>query len=309
MIDWDLVTIPENMDNAFYVYDYENDSYASYVDDVGANGGSNKIATMQGFFVHVDQTTTLELTNDVRTVGDNTSYMKISKNENDYLLKLILDGEGYSDETVIRFKELSTNGFDSDYDAFKLMGSGNNLNFYTKIGPDKISINSQPFPTSSKVIPMYLEVGKTGTYTFMLNYKDEIDTNITLFIEDTKTDSLHDINKSGPLSFYFDKNESNNRFNLRFKFNGEEEEIEEELEEEKVDFKMYYFNDCIRIKGLEEFAELEIYSITGQLIKKVSINTKNALLNIKELSSGCYVLKLNKHNEVITEKILIHKVN
>ena len=83
----------------------------------------------------------------------------------------------------------------------------------------------------------------------------------------------------------------------------------EELEEEKVDFKMYYFNDCIRVKGLEEFAELEIYSITGQLVKKVSINTKNAVLNIKELSSGCYVLKLNKHNEVITEKILIHKVN
>ena len=34
--------------------------------------------------------------------------MKTSKNENDYLLKLILDDEGYNDETVIRFKELST---------------------------------------------------------------------------------------------------------------------------------------------------------------------------------------------------------
>jgi hypothetical protein len=293
------------MDNATYVYDYANDRYASFVGGQGTNGGSNKIASMQGFFVHVDQTLSFELTNDVRVVGDNSNYMKSNGPEDEYLLKLLVTGEGHSDEMAVRFTADASNNFDPNLDAYKLLGAQNNLNLYTSIGAEKISINSLPLPTSSKTIPLTLETKNSGDYTFILNHKDEIDTNITVFLEDTWNDSLHDININPIYTFHFDVSENPNRFNLLFKHSSDED-----LEEEDSEFSAYYLNNQFILKGITAPSALNIYSISGQLMTETQlVGNSTESIFAGSFPIGCYVLRLSNPSGVKIAKVMLHKYN
>ncbi len=54
-----------------------------------------------------------------------------------------------------------------------------------------------------------------------------------------------------------------------------------------------------------EDATLFIYGSGGQLLKQAVLNDRNELVDVHELSSGIYLLKVVKNNEVISQKLVI----
>ena len=121
-IDWDAATgwTKTNVNNAIYFF--KENQYASYVNGTGTNGGTQYIPSLQGFFVRRNQsafgTGTLKMDNNVR-VHNTTSFYKSLNSD---LLRLKVTGNSFNDETVIRFNDAASSGFDGNMDAYKLFG-------------------------------------------------------------------------------------------------------------------------------------------------------------------------------------------
>ncbi len=177
-IDWDLAKAERtNLDDAIYVWD--GTQYASYAG--GVQGGStnltNEIAPMQAFFVHATSdpgSITLKNTHRVHSSGNYLKSPVDGNNENiPYFIKLKMEANGYSDYTVVYFKSNATNGFDSNFDAYKLfsnVSSVPHLYSVTEINNIPMSINSLHSSSMQDVtVPLCIKIGKAGTYSISLD--------------------------------------------------------------------------------------------------------------------------------------------
>ena len=62
--------------------------------------------------------------------------------------------------------------------------------------------------------------------------------------------------------------------------------------------------DIVRIEGSSRFNEIQVYDVTGRLIKRMSTNSAESY-NIENLNSGMYSLKLVSKTETVTHKLVV----
>ncbi|MGZ4090133.1 MAG: beta strand repeat-containing protein [Bacteroidia bacterium] len=174
-----------NVSNAVYTYNADGGVYASFVNGVGTNGGSDVIPMGQGFYVSALANTNLTA-QESNKVPFNTSanqLMRPSASNNTsstnigQVIKLKLNGtNGDFDETAFRFHTVTTPAFDNDWDAKKIFatpgyaGYPGVYSYYTTIssksGNQDYSVNSLPsLSTQSVSIPILVKVMSTGSYT------------------------------------------------------------------------------------------------------------------------------------------------
>ncbi|HNX89802.1 MAG TPA: SBBP repeat-containing protein, partial [Paludibacteraceae bacterium] len=129
-IDWQAASgwTKTNVSDGIYYFKPSTQytgSYSTFVNGIGANGGTAIIPSMQGFFVKATGAGTLGVTNAVR-VNSQPTFFKSTTVTSNPLLRL----KGYpaanepsGDETVIYFDTQATNVFDNDLDAYKWMNN------------------------------------------------------------------------------------------------------------------------------------------------------------------------------------------
>jgi endonuclease/exonuclease/phosphatase family metal-dependent hydrolase len=83
------------------------------------------------------------------------------------------------------------------------------------------------------------------------------------------------------------------------------------LDETKQDYDLTIFPnptyDVVNIKVFELFEKetpISIYNISGNLVKRIFINDKINEINLSELESGIYFLRLNLNNTMVVKKII-----
>ena len=64
-------------------------------------------------------------------------------------------------------------------------------------------------------------------------------------------------------------------------------------------------NDLINITSKDEINEIQIYSITGQFIKQFNLSNKSVSLDIKDMKSGNYIIKVKTREDIHVEKFII----
>jgi hypothetical protein len=82
-------------------------------------------------------------------------------------MRLKIESGGYSDETVIRFMDEASAGFDGDFDAYKRYSWGENVPQISTVDLNsniEFAINSLNFSTDLYTIPMTYKVPSAGTY-------------------------------------------------------------------------------------------------------------------------------------------------
>ncbi|MEI6854136.1 MAG: hypothetical protein WCL06_14915, partial [Bacteroidota bacterium] len=133
-----------NLNNAIY-YRFDGNIRA-YVDGVGTGStpASGIIPAMTSFWVRVDSlqsSATLACNNSVRV--HNTTPAAVTP-VNTLHLTVVNNSSPLSDDTYIRFKNYATDGFDGQYDAYKMYASDATIpQIYTRIPTaDDISINT-----------------------------------------------------------------------------------------------------------------------------------------------------------------------
>ncbi|MCD4737302.1 MAG: T9SS type A sorting domain-containing protein, partial [Bacteroidales bacterium] len=287
-LDWDDVPAANpDINGAVYYLEAATGNFVSY--NGGMGGGTRNVPPGQGFFVSAAVNGTFNVTDAMRThYGQDVYY----KNEFSQMLSLQVEGNDYTDAVYMRFDENATDGFDSQYDAYKLLSWFNSEapQVYMKSGVDDLSINVLP---ETEMIPVSFTAGVSGTYSFSLT---EVHDFGYVLIEDLftgETQNLLDDN----YNFMYNTGEEAGRFVLHFA-----PLSVDELNAGNVN--IYAFNKDIYVNVPENTnGFVKIYDILGQEIASQPITMQ--LNRISMENRGYYVVKVVGDSRSVTQKVYI----
>ena len=134
----------------------------------------------------------------------------------DNLLRLTVNGNSYSDQTIIIFIDGATEGFDSEYDAYKLSGIPAAPQFYSIIPCCNLAVNALPPMVSDVTVQMGFEVGAATTYTISATDLYTFDPSITIQLFDSIDDVLVDLRSDSIYSFLASPGDISERFKVYF---------------------------------------------------------------------------------------------
>ena len=136
----------------------------------------------------------------------------------DNLLSLKIEGNGYSDQTFVVILPGSTTGFDSNYDAYKLMGIYAAPQIYSIIPCCNLSVNAIPELYTNMTVQLGFRVGYDTSYTITASdmYTFGADTNVVLF--DTKLGTYQDLMIDSVYTFTGETTDAEQRFKLIFNY-------------------------------------------------------------------------------------------
>lgn len=182
---------------------------------------------------------------------------KNAASKDQYTLRLVLQQEGKDqDQTFIRLLAGgATNEFDMNVDLSKIINHGANI--YSLIGKEEAAANVLPIEES--IIPIGLDIAKTGTYTFAM--PDGTD-GITAILIDYETQTEHNLLTT---EYTVDLNEgiNNKRFALRVVPNQVATNIESLFDKNcNQNVQKYIINGKLFIKN-----NGHIYDIQGRQVK------------------------------------------
>jgi hypothetical protein len=289
-IDWDAATgwTKTNVDNATYRH-VNNSTWAEYVGGVGANGGTQYIAPCQGFFVGVttgETIGTLNMTNDVRT----HSTAPFFKDEVADVVRLEVSGNGYTNETVIRFLDLATSGFDGQWDAHKLFGTIAEAPAIYSSENGMMAINSLP---ETNTVPVGVKAGVPGVFTIAATETSEFS---DVILEDLQTGTITDL-KTNSYTFNYDMN-FDNRFIVHF--------IPLAVGENPADLVNIYSSqkDVFVSVPANTQGDIVVYNLMGQEVARSIINGVNNKITLNK--SAYYVIKVVSNETVVTKKVFVN---
>lgn len=102
-----------------------------------------------------------------------------------------IEGNNYSDETIVRLLDDATTGFDHFYDAYKLFSLNPNVpSIYTQSSEnDELSINSLPEFAQDNSITIYTNIPESGTYVITFTEIYNITSNYKISLTDISSNT------------------------------------------------------------------------------------------------------------------------
>lgn len=268
-LDWDQITKPAGVDNAIYFT--SNSNFASYVGGVGTPAGtSGLIPPMQGFFVKANQTgQSITLPASARVHNFHSRYK--GDEETIPLIRLKIDSQRASDETVIRFDEKASSTFDSELDAYKFSKTGTSVGLWTVNGTVSYSINSIPFPETEIEVSVGINVSESGSYKLTATQLQGLD-KYTIYLIDKTSGLTTELKNNSTVSFNSSEGMVTDRFIIKIIdiTTGIENPV---LSENK--FKIYASKDLISIQTLSDewdgkSGSIDLLDMTGRTISKIN---------------------------------------
>jgi len=324
-IDWNASSgwIKTNIDGAIYYFvasttDQYGGTYKSYVGGVPLDPAiTNIIPSMQGFFVHVSDdgpfpvTGTLAMDNRVRVNDLTHQFSKSAKGESIPLLRIVArfsDDPLSSDPLVMYFSEKAETGFDSDFDALKLMNTDLSVpNLYT-FGSDgsRLSINALPSSLiSGYKVPLGLKINRTGNVIFNVSTLDPTLGVSSLYLTDVIEGINQDLIPGNQYSVPLPTGEYTDRFFIYI--NSIPTDIES-LDPDESFFRVYYTGGKLVSDinlGSYSNAVIRVTNITGNVILLKKIYESGHYEFPMDPMPGIYIVTINCENKIISRKISI----
>lgn len=304
-LNWDDViagvyySFPANTSKSLYFT--RNNVQCSYIKGVGIPVDvTGIIPPMQGFF------------SKTYTPGNSISFSGTSRVHDAIhprykgqtiipLVRLVLNEDSLSDETVVRFNNQAKPGRDNDYDAIKFGVDPEMPAIYTISQGNKFAINGQPFPSSSPPstvdIPVSLNlVSDTSINYFKVTQLQGLD-NYDVQLIDNVSGQVTNLKTTDSVDFTSQKGSVSGRFILRFSYvvTG----IENPVSSNQI-FNIYPANGLLNILTLSDIwdsktGSVRVVDLTGKTISYLTDKefNKNLLVQIQAPSAnGVYLVEL-----------------
>ncbi|WP_400191293.1 LamG-like jellyroll fold domain-containing protein [Hymenobacter sp. B81] len=317
-IDWNALTGGlNNLDNALYVFKSSGPytgTYATYINGVAANGGSNLIPMGQGFFVRVSTPNAGSAALQFSHAARLTSYANPAlqrSTETRPLVQLELAGStGPADQATAYFQAGATPGFDSAYDAYKVAGNNpSRLAFLA--GNVELSINGLPITglATPVTLPLLVRVAQPGTYTLSANQLLNLPTGVSAFLHDAQTGTSVNLAQQSSYAFTATSAVPTGRFSVVLTANqplaaaparlGEQLSIYPNPAQREVWLEL---PTAVRPQG----AQASLINALGQQVfaQKLSGSAPERLA-LPVLPSGVYTLRVNLPEGVATKRLVI----
>ncbi len=198
-LDWDLIdnTLDPSIGRAIYFN--TNGTFASWVNGVGTNGGSNLIPPMQGFFIKTNAIgTNVTIPASARTHSGTSRYK--GGEEIIPLVRLKLEKDGKSDDAVIRLDNEATRNTDNAFDAYKFSRTAGPVCIWTNLASKDYSINAIPFPKTTVTVPVALYSRAGGSVKISATQIDGLE-DYTVTLTDKVSGSTIDLKDTPDLTY------------------------------------------------------------------------------------------------------------
>jgi hypothetical protein len=286
-------------------------SYINYSQGGGGNDEARYIQPGQGFMFQLTaDNQSLTFTNDARTHKGLASFDKGKNKTNNYpeSLRITVKGEATTtiDETYISFREGATTSFDSYYDIHKLFGATANPHIFSYINMEeneKAAIQSFPQPDNGDIIHLGLRIVENGLYKLQFSGMNTFAANQAFILIDNKSNDTYSVRKDSIITFYHERGDSENRFDLLFEMTTGLDEINDISD----NIFIYYNDNNLYIRNLtfdNKNTNIGIFDILGQKLMEEKIGDATGGIPV-DLPSAYYIIQIQSENEMITKKVFI----
>ncbi len=220
---------------------------------------NNIIPAMQGFFIKANTNDASFTIPQQARIHFNSFYKNAETVDN--VLNLNISGNGYKDKAIVAFNPASTSGFDSDYDAYKLLGIAEAPQLYSIIQDNILAVNSLPSIETNSDVSLGFKAGAENIYTLTVNGIESFGSSTPVLLEDLKTNTILDLRVNPMYSFSAVPGDVEHRFNLHFNaYTGISENTASIVGIYSYK-QMVYISNPKALKG-----KIQIYDITGRLL-------------------------------------------
>ena len=303
-IDWDEVN---DVYGAVYYWDGDAVGGAAYVayPATGEYGtGSQYVPPLQGFFIVVpdNDPSYFAFTNAMRTHSGATGYYKNEKSLPDGIMLYASNGSNH-DKLLIRLNDEATEGMDHQSDAWKFPSNTNGIAQLWAVCPDgKLSIDVRPEPG---IIQLGFSNNQAG---FNSIGAAEIAGINTAVIEDTKTNTFHDLSKSAYEFTWDPLTDDEKRFKLHLNAVGIEETPINES-----NLLIYAANGQIFVKNVNDIETdgrpsiqyVTVSDVMGRVVLQKEISGNGIISVPVNLQTGVYLVSVQNGQKIKTEKVII----
>ena len=273
-----------------------NESSASYHDVLTGE----IIPALNGFMVQVVDgfggTNSLTIPTSART-HNATGWYKSTDNPTIVLLAHDLTGQT-AQESIIRFSNEATAGFDPAFDSHFLPGYA--PLFYSVAGTDQLSTNALPQSGVNVQIPFSFV--KNDGASFTIEAKKITDINGPVILKDLKTNTTQDLTVKPVYSFTSSASDDPNRFLLTFSHVG----IGENTNIQPI--SVYTTGNSVYVsnKTGSTAGTVYVYNMMGQLIMQQKLTSDLTAISVKA-GTGYYLVKVISGNQVFSGKVFINQ--
>lgn len=306
-MDWDASSgwTKSNLENG--VYFRTDGTYYSYVNGVGTGTASNIIPPMQSFWVRVDTQQTsgaLACDNSVRVHSSQNIYrVRSSVYTNTLHVTATNNANGMADDTYIIFSPDATDGFDNQYDAYKMFAVDPGYpQVYTSIpGAGDISINTLSALVSSRTVPLGFNAEISGQFTFNFGLVSSFTNNgNNVYLKDLQTGAYQDLSSDSVYQFTSNVTSGLSRFLLYF---NKSTSISDYTDNQ---VQIYSIGNEINIKSSSVLnGEVSVYDILGQVVASKHLSGLTSAVISFDAKSAVYIVKYTSGKQTISNRIFI----
>lgn len=217
-------------------------------------------------------------------------------------VRLKIEGNGYTDETIIRLISDATPNFDAYYDAFKMISPNTSVpSIYSKIAcSSDLSINSLPLYNKDTAIEIHTIIPVAGFYSITLEEVFPVDNSYQINLKEVNSNENINLNINPSMQVYLAPNNGNN---LTFLF-----EISKILTTSFNELNNTT-NDVIINKGNGIFelhlkndvnSNIKVFDVTGKMVNEQFLINKQIKIDLSTQPKGIYFIK----TELFTHKII-----
>jgi hypothetical protein len=195
-------------------WDESIENYRYYGAGVPGNGGSQYVPPMQGFFVKASGGGgNIGVANAARTHTMQNFYKSDPANT----LRLLVQTNDYSDETVIRFMDGAGIDYNEEYDFFKLFVEDVPQLYSITSASESLAINALPAIDEDVPVHVGLAPGVNATMSLTASGLETFDSSIPVWLYDRVADVHWNLRENPVYSFAANTGDDENRFSIHFK--------------------------------------------------------------------------------------------
>lgn len=192
-----------------------------------------------------------------------------------------INGNGYSDETIIRLMNGATESFDGAYDAWKLFSPNPNVpSIYSQVTVgQELSINTLPEFNEDVSIILYTNIPVTGTYTLDIEEVYALSSNYKVSISDISSNTDFIVLGDTALSFEYNAQQNSPTFTFNISSDALVSSVDESCASNK--------NGALNVdnKGNNDWT-IEIIDDNSNVI--ITENVTSPVYNFNNLGAGNY---------------------
>lgn len=317
-LDWNAVTLTADVMPTIWIRSFSGSAmgFDTYNSATGAGVSSNGnnvtryIAPMQAFWVEVNASSTISVTNAMRYTQDQTTNGNKLKAPSvnttaQQLLRLQVTNGANSDEAIIAFNANALDAYDR-YDSHKMLNDEVSIpEIYTYAGDHQLAINCMNSMILNKEYALGFSTAETNTFEIKATEINNFDTGTKAILKDKLLNQETELTVGTAYFFASDAATGSDRFSIIFRAAGDVTGVDADKEQNILVYRNG--NDRITVvcnAVLDNSSSVSVYNAVGQKLTRQKLTGATTVINAA-FTPGVYMVVVNNAGKQQTSKMVI----